>query len=569
MTESTGGDWDQNVDVLIVGSGAGAMTAGIVAHDAGAKVLLIEKSELYGGSSAMSGGALWIPNNHLMKDAGIDDTPEDAWAYLEEITQGQVPTERRRAFLEAAPRMLEYLHEHTQFRAVAMPEYGDYYPRVKGSRPGARTLEGAAFDGRKLGADILNMRELGLQCLLMGRIAFTAAEARVLLTRAPGWMLLATKLAFRYFSDIPWRFRSKRDRTLVMGNAIIGPLRLSLMDRNVPLWMNTPATQFIEENGRVVGMVAEREGKPIRIKAEKGVILAAGGFESNQAMREKYLPNPTKAEWTCANPDNEGDLIELGRSRGAALGFMDEAWWGPVSVVPGESRARMLVIEKSLPGGVMVNQKAVRFVNEASTYVDVVNAMNRQHSPENPCIPAYLIFDSTYRKSYPVGPFLQSSQQPDFMIPKHLREANYMRKADTLRDLAEQLDLDASTLEKTIETFNTYADGGKDPEFHRGETTFEQYYGDEKVQPNPNLRAVRTPPFYALECFPGELGTKGGLVTNEHAQVLKEDGSIFEGLYATGNCSASVMGPTYAGAGATLAPTCTFGFIAAKEITGH
>jgi 3-oxosteroid 1-dehydrogenase len=338
-----------------------------------------------------------------------------------------------------------------------------------------------------------------------------------------------------------------------------------MMDRNIPLWLNTPARELVTENGRVVGVVAERDGRKVRIRA-KGVLLAAGGFEGSQAMREKYLPQPTKAEWTCGNHHNTGDAINLGLAVGAALDLMDDAWWGPTTVVPGEPYARMLVIEKSLPGSILVNKRGQRFVNEAAPYIDVVNAMYKQHTPESPCVPAYMVFDATFRKKYPCGPILQSSQQSDARLPAALK--NYFKKADTIEGVAAQLGVDPAGLKATVAQFNQYARSGIDADFHRGETVFDRYYGDEKVKPNACLAPLETAPFYGLEAYPGELGTKGGLKTDASARVLKDTGEPIPGLYATGNCSASVMGHSYPGAGSTIGPAMAFGYIAARDAVG-
>ena len=555
--------WDHTVDLLVVGSGAGAMTAAATAHDRGGAPLLIEKSNRYGGNSAMSGGGLWVPNNHLMEGVGIKDTPEDAWAYLQGTVGNGVAEDRLRAYLEQAPQMVKYLIEHSRVQLVALPEYADYYQHVPGCRPGGRSIEPKSFHAGSLGDEFLNMREQNPQMLIMNRIFMTVFEARTLLTRAPGWIALTMKLMGRYWLDIPWRFKSRRDRNVAMGNALVGMLRRSLMDRGIPLWLRTAARELVVENGRVVGVVAQKDGTPIRIRANKGVVLAAGGFEASQDMREKYLPNPTRAEWSCGNHANTGDAINLGLSVGAALDLMDDAWWGPTTVVPGEPHARMLVIEKSLPGSILVNKRGERFVNEAAPYIDVVKAMYQSSAADAPCVPAYLVFDATYRKKYPCGPILQASQQPDWALPKALR--NYFKKADSLDALAARLGVDAAGLQATVAKFNRYARSGKDGDFHRGETVFDRYYGDEKVLPNACLAPIETPPFYGLEAYPGELGTKGGLKTDSRARVLKETGEPVLGLYAIGNCSASVMGHSYPGAGATIGPAMTFGYIAARD----
>jgi 3-oxosteroid 1-dehydrogenase len=564
MTDASAPEWDHTVDLLIIGSGAGAMTAAITAYDRGGDALLIEKSDRYGGSSAMSGGGLWVPNNHLMAGVGIPDSPAEAQRYLEAVTAGAVPEERLRAYLETAPELVKYLTEHTHVELEALPEYADYYPRFEGSKPGGRALDPKNFDARFLGDDFLRMRDQNPQMLIMGRIFMTIFEARTLLTRGPGWVLLTMKLMLKYAFDIPWRFKSKRDRNLSMGNALIGMLRRSIMDRDVPLWLNTAARELVVENGRVVGVVAEKEGRTICIRATKGVILAAGGFEGNQQMREQYLPNPTRVEWSCANQNNTGDAIRMGLELGGAIDLMEDAWWGPVTAVPGEPHARMLVIEKALPGGVVVNKNGERFVNEAAPYIDVVNAMYESNAPEAPCVPAYLVFDAEYRKKYPCGPMLQASQQPDWALPKAFRQG-YLKQSNTLEGLAAQLDIDPVGLTKTVEKMNEYARTGKDLDFQRGETVFDRYYGDEKVEPNPCLAPIATPPFYGIEAYPGELGTKGGLKTDASARVLRETEEPIPGLYAIGNCSASVMGHSYPGAGATLGPATTFGYLAARH----
>jgi len=566
MDNTNTGQWDHSVDLLIVGSGAGAMTAALAGYDAGGNTLLIEKSDRYGGSSAMSGGGLWVPNNHLMAGVGVEDNPDDAWTYLRETTAGEVSEDRLRAYLETAPEMVKYLTGHTRAEFVALPEYADYYQRVPGSRPGGRSLEPTNFDAGLLGDEFLSMREQNPQMLIMKRIFMTVYEARTMLTRTPGWVAITMRLMAKYWLDIPWRFKSPRDRNLAMGNALVGMLRCSLMDRSIPLWLSTPARELIVEGDRVAGVAAEKEGRAIRIEARKGVVLAAGGFEGNQAMREKYLPNPTRAEWSCANKHNTGDAIHMAQTLGAAIDLMSDAWWGPTTVVPDEDHARMLVIEKSLPGSILVNKAGERFVNEAAPYIDVVNEMHAKDSTEKPCVPAYLVFDSSFRKKYPCGPILQASQQPDWALPRALK--GYFKKADSLEALASQLGIDPKGLEESVRKLNQYARTGEDLDFHRGETVFDRYYGDEKITPNPCLAPIEKPPFYGLEAYPGELGTKGGLKTDASARVLKESGEVIPGLYAVGNCSASVMGHTYPGAGSTLGPATTFGYIAARHAMG-
>jgi 3-oxosteroid 1-dehydrogenase len=560
--------WDHTVDLLIVGTGAGAMATAIRAHDRGGSALLVEKTHLYGGSSAMSGGSLWIPNNHLMAAAGVHDSPEEALTYLKHLTRGEVPEPKLARYVETAPRMLRYMDERAGLHMQSMLTYTDYYPEAPGGKPGGRSVEPHHFDARRLGDEFTNMREPAIQELVMGRVSMTATEAHHLLARHPGWIGLTTRIMSRYWLDVAGRLASKRDRCLSLGNALIGMLRRALMDRSVPLWRSTAAREIVVESGRVVGAVVEQNGRTLRLRATKGLVLAAGGFESNDDMRRQYLPNPTKAEWTTANPGNTGDAIRMGMALGAAVDLMDDAWWGPTTVVPGETRARMLVIEKGLPGSIFVNKRGERFLNEATPYNDICKQMYAHNTPESPSVPAYMVFDATYRKKYPLGPFFPGSQQPDWALPKQLKEARYLKKADTLDELAAQLGIDAAGLKASVEKINRYAREGRDRDFHRGESLFDRYYGDEKVKPNPCLAPLDKAPYYGLVVYPGDLGTKGGLRTDVSSRVLTKDGAPIDGLYAIGNTSASVMGRTYPGAGGTMGPAMTFGFIVAEELIG-
>ncbi|MBT4520864.1 MAG: FAD-binding protein [Halieaceae bacterium] len=558
-------EWDHSYDFVIVGTGVAAMVAAITAHDLGASTLLIEKSPQYGGSSAMSGGGLWVPNNHKMEAEGFEDSYEEALTYMKGTVGEEVSELRMRSYLTNAPKIVQYLCQQVGIGLNLVPDYADYYQDIPGSKEGGRTLEAAPFDARQLDEEeFLQMRQTAPQELILNRISMNIPEAQSALTHSPGWIQKMAGRMFEYLSDIPWRFKSKRDRRCAMGNALIGSLRLALKRRDIPLWLNTQAKQLIMENGHVLGLTAVQGGKGIQIKGIKGVLFAAGGFDNSGAMRDKYLPKPTLPEWSCGNPFSTGDAITMGLEAGAALEMMDEAWWGPTVVVPGEERARMLVIEKSLPGGVMVNKQGQRFVKETAAYNDIVKAMYASHSEASPCVPAYLIFDANFRKKYPVGPLLPGAQQPDWAVSAKIKEL-FIKRADSLDELAELLGIDAAGLTHTVKQMNDYARSGVDPVFNRGENAFDQFYGDKSVTPNPCLGPIVQSPFYGFEVYPGELGTKGGLKVDEYARVLTESGECIPGLYAAGNCSAPVMGRSYPGAGSTLGPAATFGFVAANN----
>lgn len=553
------------VDLLVVGSGVGAMSAAITAHDLGARVLMVEKSPQYGGSSAMSGGGLWIPNNHLMAAEGFSDTPEEAWEYMKGCVGSDVSDARMRAYLENAPEAIRYLCERTRLRMHVVPDYADYYQHIPGAKEGGRCLEASPFDARQLEEhEFMAMRETVPQELVMNRVSLVISEAQAFLTRSPGWKTLFARRLGEYVGDFAWRSKSRRDRRCAMGNALIGALRLSLRDRGIALWLNAPARHLLVERGQVCGAEIEREGTTTVVRARHGVLLATGGFDNNQALRERFLPQPTRTEWSCGNPYSTGDAVAMAEEVGAGLELMDEAWWGPTVVVPGEERARMLVIEKSLPGGIIVNRNGERFVKETAAYNDIVKAMYANHSERSPCVPAYLVFDANFRRKYPCGPLLPGAQQPDWMVPEAIRR-QFIRKAYTLEGLAKLFGIDAGGLRATVAKMNRFAATGIDEDFHRGENAFDRFFGDKSVTPNPCLAPMVRPPFYGFEVWPGELGTKGGISVDEHARVLDRSGNVIAGLYAAGNCSAPVMGRTYPGAGSTLGPSATFGYVAARD----
>lgn len=310
----------------------------------------------------------------------------------------------------------------------------------------------------------------------------------------------------------------------------------------------------------MTGAVVEKDGQPMRVRAVKGVILAAGGFAHNQQMREQHQKAPVNHEWSSANPGNTGDAIQAGMKLRAKIDLMDDAWWGPSSVPP-NAPVMFHVGERSYPGGIMVNAAGQRFTNEAASYVEVVHAMYEKHSAENRHVPATFIMDERYRSKYIFGTLF-----PMQGIPKIYFESGYFKKADTIEDLAKQCGIDPKSLAETIERFNRFARNGVDEDFRRGDSAYDRYYGDPTVKPNPCLAPIAKPPFYAVQMVAGDLGTKGGLVIDKHARVLREDVSPIQGLYAAGNNSASVMGNTYPGPGSTIGPSMTFGYIAAKHI---
>ena len=398
------GNWAYETDVVVVGSGAGALTAAVRARDLGLEVLVIEKTGQYGGSSAMSGGVLWLPNSPLVAGAGGSDSAEEGKRYMKSVIDEPHLDKRIDAYVEQIPAFIDFLHRSTHLRLAPLPQFPDMYP----DNPDAkmhRCHEAVPFHARALPADeVLNLRPQHPQTALFGLIGWTPSESLILQARGEGWLKVAFSMVARYLLDIPWRLRSRRDRRLVLGGALVGALRHSMLDRGVPLWLNSPFEDFIEEDGRVAGVLARHDGVRARIRARKGVILAAGGFEKNNALRQQYLDQPTDAAWTAGSPGNTGDTIAAATRLGAKLEFMAEGWWGPTFLVPGEPQARMLIIEKNLPGSIIVNKLGQRFVNESSSYTKVTRGLFAANKPGAESIPAYMIFDATYRQRYPIGP---------------------------------------------------------------------------------------------------------------------------------------------------------------------
>nr|WKF60430.1 3-oxosteroid 1-dehydrogenase [Paraburkholderia busanensis] len=553
-------------DVVVIGSGAGGMLAACRAADRGLSVVVLEKSDKYGGTSAVSGGGIWIPCNHHIAELGATDTREAARTYLDACTEGLTASEKIDAYLDTAPEMLRYLETKTPVRYQSLAKYADYFQHLPGAMPGYRALDPLPFDGALLGAEFARLRDPSPGTLVGGRVAVTSKEAQQMLSKAPGYIGLAVRQFGRYWLDLRMRLRTRRDRRLTLGNALTGGLRRALLDRQVPVWLEAPMCEVLEDQGRVSGVVIEREGRRVRVLAQRGVIFAAGGFERNQAMRARFLPQPTQTHWSATPPANTGDAIAVGMQLGAGIALMEHVWGAPTVHVEREEKQRALFVERNLPGCVIVNGLGKRFVNEAGPYSEIVRTMYRDHEQTGASVPAWMVFDARFRRNYPCGPVMPASMMPDSRIPPAFR--SLLHKAGSLDELAAQIGVNAEGLRDTVAKMNRYAASGVDEEFGKGGNVFDTYYGDPSVKPNPCLAPIETGPYYAVRVDAGDIGTKGGLVTDALARVLREDGSPIEGLFAIGNTSASMMGASYPGAGSTLGPAMTFGYIAANHLAG-
>jgi 3-oxosteroid 1-dehydrogenase len=558
-------------DVLVVGSGAGGLLSALRAHDLGLETIVIEKSDRYGGTSAVSGGGIWIPNNDAIKDT---DSPELAMSYLRACTKGRVSVERLRAYVDHAPQVHRYL-ESLGVRYFSVPGYSDYCPSLPGALAGGRTMMPLPFDGRALGDEIFQQREPHPTHKVFNRMQIDLAEMGPLIRRTPGWWRVALKMLLRYWlGDLRFRLRSGRDRRLSTGNAMIAGLRKAMLDRKIPLLLNTGLARIELQRGRVCGAVVVRNGTEHTIEARHGVILAAGGFEKNQALRDRHMPKATPTDYSLSpGLNNSGDALQAATSIGADTEFLDQAWWVATMRVPapGFNNADMraaLFMERAYPHTVCVNRLGKRFANEAQSYNDFGAAMLEDDRRTGANAPCWMIFDATARYRYPIGALLPPPLWPDWRLPREWFD-NVFYRAGTLQELARKIELDPAALAATIERFNGFAASGVDEDFGRGDSAYDRFFGDPRNTPNGTLGAIAKPPFYAMRIDIGDIGTKGGLKTDANANVLGKDGQPIPGLYAAGNVSASITYDSYPGAGATLGPAMTFGYLAAQDIAQH
>lgn len=542
------GVWDREFDLVVVGSGGGGMAAALTARHEGLSVLVVEKGSKYGGTTGISGGGIWVPNNPTLRRKGHDDSRESVRHYLDLLTEGNVPSARLDAFVDHGPAALELLERSKWVRFFWTKGYADYHPEWEGGRPAGRSIEAKPFDTRRLGEDERFQRPNNLKGPL--GLWVTAKDYRDLA------MVKRTWRGRRASVVAAWRVSSnlvRRRHMATGGRALVARLRMAMKDAGIPLWLRTPMRELVVDDGRVVGVVLERDGEPVRVRAHCGVLLATGGFDHNVEMRSAHLPEGGQADLSMGVRENTGDGIVAGTRLGAAVDFMDDAWWMP-SVRHPSGAVIPLVSERAIPGQVIVSSDGRRFVNEASPYVNFVHAqLDGKH------LPAWLVMDHQARTRYPFAQIL-----PGKPFPQKYYDSGVVHRADTVHALAGAIGVPAGNLVATVERFNRFAAVGHDVDFKRGESAYDRYYGDPTL-PNPNLDTIDTAPFYAVRIEVGDLGTKGGLVCDEHSRVLRPDGSAIEGLYATGNTSASVMANEYAGPGATIGPSIVFGYIAARH----
>ncbi|WP_236885061.1 3-oxosteroid 1-dehydrogenase [Dietzia massiliensis] len=554
---------DQEFDVVVVGSGGAGMTAALAAAKKGLSVVLVEKAPRYGGSTARSGGGVWIPNNSVLQRDGVLDTPEAARTYLRSIVGDVVPAERIDTYVDRGPEVLDFVLANSPLQLEWVKDYSDYYPEAPGGRLGGRSVEPKPFDLRQLGSEADKL-EPGYAKAPANMVVMQSDYRWLNLLQRPTTKGIrrSIKVSLRMFLA-----KARGQNSVGMGRALIAGLRKGLLDAGAPVWLETPMTGLVTEGSgneeRVVGITATRNGEEITLRARLGVVMGSGGFEHNQEMRDKYQRQPIPTDWTVGAAANTGEGIEAMEKVGAELSFMEDAWWGPTIMLP--RGPWFALAERSLPCSFMVNPRGERFMNESLPYVEAGHKMygGEYGQGEGPAenLPAWIIFDQEYKNRY-----LFAGLQAKQPLPRKWLASENFHKADTLAELADLIGVPADALERTAERFNGFAEKGRDEDFQRGESGYDHYYGDPTNKPNPSLGPVRKAPFYAAKMVPGDLGTKGGANTDVHGRVLREDGSVIEGLYAAGNASSPVMGHTYAGPGATIGPAMVFGYLAVEHM---
>jgi 3-oxosteroid 1-dehydrogenase len=535
--------WDMEVDVLVVGSGAAGLSAAIKAADAGQRTLVLESTARWGGTTNLSGGGLWMPTNPLMS---VPDSVDEALAYMDAAIGDAGPAsspERRRAYVETVPAVVRFLAGHGVRWAVA-EDYPDYYPDLPGGRIG-RSIESEPFDAKLLGDWVRHSR-----CDESVPLPLKTDDVWLLTRAWSTWSGFARGVQF-FFRTLGGVVRGKK--LYGIGAALTLSLMHIVRRQGTEVLLSTPLRSLVVEDGAVVGAVASRpDGSSTRVRAVRGVVLAAGGFAHNTQWRQKYHG---VSGYSSAAAGDLGSAIEIASELGAELALMDDAWWGGSVPSPDPGgKAMFAVAERSMPFSIVVDSEGNRYTNESASYIDFGHAM-LERDKTVPANPSWLIVDARNRRRYLNSALAQGSTK--------LREAGIVRKAATIEELARMLDMPA--LRSTVDRFNGFARGGEDLDFGRGRTAYDRYYGDPRVKPNPNLGTLEKGPFTAIQLVPGDLGTKGGLLTDADARVLDTSGAPIPGLYAAGNTTASVMGRTYPGPGSTIGPAVVFGYRAAEH----
>ena len=552
-------DFEETFDWVVVGSGGGSMASGLLMRKVGKSVLILEKSEFAGGTTAKSGGVIWMPNNPFM-DPG-EDSLEKAIAYLDAVvgddedTPGTSP-EKRRTYVIEGSRMIEFLVREGVALERCSVFWPDYYDELPGGCKSSRTVSAKPFDKKELGEWAPRLRQGFLEVPVRLEDGLKLPFAKFRWEYKLLFAKVAARIALGKLTGKHW---------VTAGAALQGRMLQAALKAGIDIRLESPVGELIVEDGKVLGVVATRDGIPWRVGARLGVLVNAGGFAKNQEMRDRYMPG-TRAEWSMVPDGDTGDLHRIMERHGGVLAQMDEMVGFQMTCAPGWETDYVAPNAQAVtakPHAILVDRTGVRYLNEGGSYEEYCERMLKRDAI-SPSVPSWAILDQQYMDRYPLADGGLGKK-----IPAKWVEAGYIRQADTIEGLAGLIGVDPATLRATVDRWNGHVDKGADEDFHRGERRYDQWLGDiTREGRHMTLGRIDRAPFYAVEVVPGDVSTYGGVVTDEHSRVLRADGQAIEGLYATGVSTASPMGRVYPGAGASVGPSMTFGWIAAKHAAG-
>ncbi len=555
-------------DVLVVGTGASGMAAAITAASQGLKVMVVEKEARFGGTTARSGGWLWVPGTRLATEQGIHEVPGAARTYLQHEATTHFDAARVDAFIDNGPKAIEFFTRKTCVQFDMPPVFPDYHAEAPGGAQGGRSMVARPFDGRELGERIKHLPPPLPELTVFGMMLGSGKEIWHFMRafRSLESFFYVAKRLSKHMLDV---LRHGRGMMLTNGNALAGRLAKAAMDLGIPVWLSAPVNKLVVAGDRVIGAMVEREGKTVQVNARVGVVLACGGFPHDVQRRRALFPHaPTgKEHFTPSPAGNTGDGLRMAEAVGAYVDptIPNAAAWVPTSVTKrpdGSAGVMPHFIDRAKPGVIAVTRHGKRFTNEANSYHDFVQALVAATKGDED-IHAWEICDHATLRQYGMGcvaPF-------PLPIGRHLR-TGYLKRGRTVEELAREIGVDAKVLKSTIDTFNQDAKNGDDPAFGRGSKAYNRYQGDAQNMPNPCVRPIVTGPFYAIKLVIGDIGTFAGLAVDEQTRVLDANRQPIAGLHAVGNDAASIMGGNYPGAGITLGPAITFGYVAGMALAG-